>query len=49
MIGQVWYILIDTNNSMLGGCKLMCLTLGRYNSPQSLYFNTKIKKKKNQC
>jgi hypothetical protein len=46
MIGQVWQILIDTNNSMLGGCKLVCLILGRYNTPQSLYFSTKIEKKK---
>jgi hypothetical protein len=25
---------------MLGGCKLMCFILGRYNTLQSLYFNT---------
>jgi hypothetical protein len=38
--------LIDTNNSMLGGCKLVCLILGRYNTPQSLYLALKLKRKK---
>jgi uncharacterized protein YkvS len=40
---------IDNNNSMLHDCKLVCLILGKYNTSQSLYFNTKMKKRKDQC
>jgi hypothetical protein len=31
--------LFDNNSSMLGGCKLLCLILGKYDTPQSPYFN----------